>query len=172
MTVAKWIILSLTSLHSRIPTTLTDIPRSSPYHGNRSWLTIDSGAGVVGFLLYSIDPLAQHPDTAPDFISACCCHHSRAPLSPPPSSIIADDFHNYSESNWVVITYLLTYSSFLMVYARLSDITGRKPALLTGLCIFTVSSLACGLTRTLTQLYVSPMSAGLENRWLMRGEHY
>ena len=85
---------------------------------------------------------------------------------------IADDFKNYNESNWVVITYLLTYSSFLMVYARLSDITGRKAALLTGVSIFTISSLACGLARTLTELYVSPISAMLRHQSLMRGEHH
>jgi MFS family permease len=59
-----------------------------------------------------------------------------------------------------------------MVYARLSDITGRKAALLTGVCIFTISSLVCGLAHTVTQLYVSPMSVMLRHRLPMHGEHH
>ena len=65
---------------------------------------------------------------------------------------IASDFDNYAQSNWVVISYLLTYSSFLVVFARLSDTTGRKVALLTGVGFFAIASLACGLAQTLTQL--------------------
>lgn len=90
---------------------------------------------------------------------------------------IASDLDKYGRSNWIVIAYLLTYSSelllprdcrglaisltlhvlllgFLIVFARLSDITGRKSALLISLSIFTMASLACGLAQTLIQLYV------------------
>jgi MFS family permease len=74
---------------------------------------------------------------------------------------IATDLDSYGQSNWIVIAYLLTYSSFLIVFARLSDITGRKSALLTALSFFTIASLACGLAKTLTQLIVFRVFQGI-----------
>ncbi len=43
---------------------------------------------------------------------------------------------------------------FLIIFARLSDIFGRKLALLSALTLFTVFSLACGVAQTTEQLYV------------------
>lgn len=43
---------------------------------------------------------------------------------------------------------------FLIIFARLSDIFGRKLALLSALTLFTVFSLACGVAQTTDQLYV------------------
>jgi MFS family permease len=40
----------------------------------------------------------------------------------------------------------------MIIYARLSDVFGRKAVLLAALVIFGVFSLACGLAQTMTQL--------------------
>ncbi|KAL9588224.1 MAG: hypothetical protein Q9203_002967 [Teloschistes exilis] len=61
---------------------------------------------------------------------------------------------NFGKSNWIVIAYLLTYTGFLIIFARLSDIFGRKLALLSALTLFTVFSLACGVAQTMEQLIV------------------
>lgn len=39
-----------------------------------------------------------------------------------------------------------------MVWAKVSDITGRKPAIMASLAIFVVASGLCGASQTLTQL--------------------
>jgi hypothetical protein len=147
-------------------------PRSSLYHGNVLWSATGSGASFVSNLLYRLDALATTPSHLSRLYIGLLLSSLESTIVATTLVDIAEDFKNYSKSNWVVITYLLTYSSCLMVYARLSDITGRKAALLTGVCIFTISSLVCGLAHTVTQLYVSPMSVMLRHRLLMHGEHH
>jgi MFS family permease len=41
----------------------------------------------------------------------------------------------------------------VIIWAKLSDIYGRKPFILAALFIFTVFSGACGAAQTMTQLY-------------------
>src|SRR5436190_5540564 len=47
---------------------------------------------------------------------------------------------------WVVNAYMLTYGGFLLLGGRLGDLYGSRKAFLYGLALFTVSSLACGLS--------------------------
>jgi len=47
---------------------------------------------------------------------------------------------------------VLTKKGFLIVFARLSDIFGRKNNLLIAVGFFTIWSLACGLSQTIDQL--------------------
>ena len=56
--------------------------------------------------------------------------------------------------DWVVTSYLLTYSGFLVIYAKLSDVFGRKSMMLLGVGVFTLSSILCGISSSITQLYV------------------
>ena len=58
-------------------------------------------------------------------------------------------------TNWVVSIYLLTLSSLLLVFGKLSDMISRKTIFTAGIAIFTLSSLACGLSGTLMELIVS-----------------
>ena len=84
---------------------------------------------------------------------------------------IADALHRFDQSGWVVTSYLLTYTGahfsvllikyslkltgaigFLIIYARFSDIFGRKPMLLIALVLFTVFSIVCGLANNMLEL--------------------
>ena len=87
---------------------------------------------------------------------------------------ISSDLGQYSKSVWVVTAYLMSYNGsqnlrnpgtsrqsvwlnilhagFLIVFARCGDIFGRRTAFMVALIIFTVSSLACGVAQTMTQL--------------------
>ncbi|MET7853605.1 MFS transporter [Streptomyces avermitilis] len=47
---------------------------------------------------------------------------------------------------WVATVYPLTFSSFLLLGGRCADSRGRRPTLLSGIALFTVSSLLCGVS--------------------------
>ena len=49
---------------------------------------------------------------------------------------------------WIVLGYLLTLATLMLSIGRLADIVGKKPIYLTGMFIFTVGSLLCGLSQT------------------------
>src|ERR1044072_4470229 len=47
---------------------------------------------------------------------------------------------------WVVNAYLLTYGGFLLLGGRLGDLYGNRRLFLIGISLFTIASLACGLS--------------------------
>src|ERR1700694_1494950 len=53
----------------------------------------------------------------------------------------------FSETSlaWVVNAYLLTFGGFLLLGGRLGDLFGHRLLFLTGITLFTLASLACGL---------------------------
>ena len=59
---------------------------------------------------------------------------------------IQRDLH-FSQSNltWVINGYLITFGGLLLLAGRMGDLVGRKKVFLTGLAVFTVASIACGL---------------------------
>ncbi|KAF2792728.1 MFS general substrate transporter [Melanomma pulvis-pyrius CBS 109.77] len=67
---------------------------------------------------------------------------------------ISSDFNALGEAAWLITTYLLTYNSFLMITAKLSDIWGLKAILLSCNLFFFVFSMACGGSQSMIQLIV------------------
>ncbi|KAH0292736.1 MFS general substrate transporter [Aureobasidium namibiae CBS 147.97] len=67
---------------------------------------------------------------------------------------IASDLGHFDQSSWILVSYLLTYSGFLLIFTRLSDVLGRKPMLLFSILMFLVWSIGCGFSQTLEQLIV------------------
>ena len=62
---------------------------------------------------------------------------------------IRDDLGFSSTSlAWVVNAYLLTFGGFLLLGGRLGDLYGQRRLFLIGITLFTVASLACGLSTT------------------------
>ena len=59
---------------------------------------------------------------------------------------IQHDLH-FSQGNltWVMNGYLITFGGFLLLAGRLGDLVGRKRVFLTGLVMFTVASVLCGV---------------------------
>src|SRR5213080_3322297 len=49
---------------------------------------------------------------------------------------------------WIVNAYLLTYGGFLLLGGRLGDLFGHRRLFVSGITLFTLASLACGLART------------------------
>jgi EmrB/QacA subfamily drug resistance transporter len=50
-----------------------------------------------------------------------------------------------SELEWVVVSYALTFATFMLTGGKLADYFGRRRLFIIGLSIFTLASLACGL---------------------------
>ncbi|KAK0636738.1 major facilitator superfamily transporter [Bombardia bombarda] len=67
---------------------------------------------------------------------------------------IVNDLHGFSQSGWVVTSYLLTYTGFLIIYAKLSDILGAKLMIMSAITLFTVFSIACGFANSILSLII------------------
>ncbi|KND91015.1 putative MFS-type transporter [Tolypocladium ophioglossoides CBS 100239] len=67
---------------------------------------------------------------------------------------IVDALHGFDKSGWVVTSYLLTYTGFLIIYSKFSDILGCKLMILCSITLFTVFSVACGLSNSMLPLIV------------------
>ncbi|MDI3471044.1 MAG: putative MFS-type transporter [Pseudolabrys sp.] len=68
---------------------------------------------------------------------------------------------------WVVTAYLLTSTAVTPLYGKLSDIHGRRPIMLMAIAIFVIGSLACALSRSMTELVFSRALQGLGGGGLM-----
>src|SRR5947207_3626101 len=69
----------------------------------------------------------------------------------------------FSETSlaWVVNAYLLTFSGFLLLGGRLGDLFGHRRLFLSGIGLFTLASLACGLSTTQWMLVTARGVQGL-----------
>ncbi|KAF5673620.1 major facilitator superfamily domain-containing protein [Fusarium circinatum] len=74
---------------------------------------------------------------------------------------ISDDLNGLTQSNWVVVAYLLTYNGFLLLFSKLTDVFGQKTLLIVAQVMFLISSLACGAAQTMPQLIVFRAFQGL-----------
>jgi EmrB/QacA subfamily drug resistance transporter len=63
-------------------------------------------------------------------------------------SIRADLGFSETSLAWVVNAYLLTFGGFLLLGGRLGDLFGHRRLFLIGLVLFTLASVACGLSTT------------------------
>ncbi|WP_074025427.1 DHA2 family efflux MFS transporter permease subunit [Corynebacterium crudilactis] len=73
----------------------------------------------------------------------------------------ADMGASYNEVIWVTSIYLLTFAVPLLVTGRLGDKYGPKNVYVTGMIIFTLSSLACGLAPDMLTLIIARGVQGL-----------
>ncbi|KAI6266346.1 hypothetical protein MCOR27_011057 [Pyricularia oryzae] len=67
---------------------------------------------------------------------------------------IVDQLQGFDKASWIVTAYLATNTGFLIIYSKLSDILGCKMMLLTALVIFTIFSIACGASDSMTSLII------------------
>ena len=75
---------------------------------------------------------------------------------------IRTDLH-FTETSlvWVVNAYMLTFGGFLLLGGRLGDIYGHRKMFLMGITLFTLASLACGISTTQTMLITARAIQGV-----------
>ncbi|WP_429300703.1 MFS transporter [Paraburkholderia sp. GAS199] len=67
----------------------------------------------------------------------------------------------FSDIEWVVSAYVLAFAAFLMTAGALSDRFGRKRILITGLVVFTIASVLCGLSPNASTLNLARALQGI-----------
>ncbi|QDQ81127.1 DHA2 family efflux MFS transporter permease subunit [Paraburkholderia megapolitana] len=76
-------------------------------------------------------------------------------------SIAADLGFSETSLVWVVNAYMLTFGGFLLLGGRLGDLYGHRRLFLGGIVLFTVASLACGLSNSQVLLVCARAVQGL-----------
>ncbi|KXX75422.1 Multidrug resistance protein 3 [Madurella mycetomatis] len=74
---------------------------------------------------------------------------------------ITNDLQEFKKSSWVVTAYLLTYVAGLVIWAKLSDLFGRKPTCIAALLIFAAFSGGCGASQNIIQLAICRAFQGI-----------
>src|SRR5437763_7499795 len=69
----------------------------------------------------------------------------------------------FSETSlaWVVNAYLLTYGGFLLLGGRLGDLFGHRRLFISGITLFTLASLVCGLSTSQAMLVAARAVQGI-----------
>src|SRR4029453_17131107 len=75
-------------------------------------------------------------------------------------SIVAD-LGGFTQFPWLFSVYLLAQAVSVPVYAKLSDLRGRKPIMLTGIGLFVAGSVLCGVAWSMAALIVFRLVQGL-----------
>src|SRR5258706_9612018 len=76
-------------------------------------------------------------------------------------SIAADLRFSETSLVWVVNAYMLTFGGFLLLGGRLGDLFGHRRLFLAGITLFTLASLACGLSNSQALLIAARAVQGL-----------
>ncbi|KAI0006766.1 putative multidrug resistance protein fnx1 [Xylariaceae sp. FL0662B] len=67
---------------------------------------------------------------------------------------ITDELGGFDTVGWVVASYLLGYVAVIVIFAKFSDIFGRKLVFLLSTALFIIFSAACSASQTIVQLVV------------------
>ncbi|MFD1213359.1 MFS transporter [Arthrobacter sp. GCM10027362] len=74
---------------------------------------------------------------------------------------IVDEIGGFSSFPWLFSAYLLAQAVSVPVYAKLCDMTGRKPIILTGIGLFLLGSILCGFAWSMSALIAFRVVQGL-----------
>src|SRR6201989_907767 len=62
---------------------------------------------------------------------------------------------SFTDIQWVISAYVLTYAALLLATGNYADLYGRKKAMIIGLLVFAVASVGCGFATPSTLLKVA-----------------
>jgi EmrB/QacA subfamily drug resistance transporter len=76
-------------------------------------------------------------------------------------------FHMTPETlQWIVTAYTLTFGGFLLLGGRAADLFGRRKVFLSGVVLFTIASLACGLSQSSGMIITARAVQGLAGAFM------
>lgn len=68
---------------------------------------------------------------------------------------------SFQQVQWVVLAYLLAITTLIVSVGRLGDMVGRRRLLISGIALFTLASVLCGVAPTLSILIAARAAQGL-----------
>ena len=74
---------------------------------------------------------------------------------------IVDDLGGFAQFPWLFSAFLLTQAVSVPVFAKFSDLAGRKPVMLVGVAIFVLASVLCGVAGSMPVLIAGRALQGL-----------
>ncbi|MFT4232444.1 MAG: MFS transporter [Leucobacter sp.] len=74
---------------------------------------------------------------------------------------VVSDLGGFAQFPWLFSSYMLAQAVSVPIYAKLSDMIGRKPVLLFGIAVFLLGSVACGFAWSMPALIVFRALQGL-----------
>lgn len=80
---------------------------------------------------------------------------------------IAAEFDALTEVAWIIVSFMLTQTAGTPLWGRLSDRFGRRSCLIFSVGMFTVWSLACGLSTTIEELIIFRAMQGIGGGGIM-----
>ncbi len=80
---------------------------------------------------------------------------------------IVGEFNSFSSLGFVVTAYMLTSTVTVPLAGKMSDMYGRRPILLTGVALFTLASIASGLSQNIEQLIAARAFQGIGGGLIM-----
>ncbi|MBF4621163.1 MFS transporter [Clavibacter sp. VKM Ac-2542] len=66
-----------------------------------------------------------------------------------------------SEASWVLLSYMLSTTTLILVFGRSADLVGRRRLYIAGIAVFLLASLACGLAPTAPLLIAARVLQGV-----------
>ncbi|KAI4861555.1 putative efflux pump antibiotic resistance protein [Hypoxylon rubiginosum] len=67
---------------------------------------------------------------------------------------ITTELKGFESVSWLVASYLLGYTAVIVIFAKFSDLVGRKLMLLVSAAFFVIFSAACGASQTMVQVII------------------
>src|SRR6185312_6428471 len=74
---------------------------------------------------------------------------------------MARDLDGWALMPWVVSAYLISSTTTVPIYGKLSDLYGRRPVLLAAIGLFIATSVLCALAQTMPQLVAARIAQGI-----------
>jgi MFS family permease len=74
---------------------------------------------------------------------------------------------SFTDVQWVISAYVLTYTALLMASGNYADLRGRRKSMRIGLVVFPASSAACGVATNSLQLNIARASQGVGGAFLV-----
>src|SRR6201989_1835108 len=74
---------------------------------------------------------------------------------------------SFTDVQWVISAYVLTYAALLMASGNYADLRGRRKSMLIALVVFAVSSAACGVAASSLLLNLARAAQGVGGAFLL-----